>query len=220
MDLHQKIIETTIFFLTFIFETVVIMITSASFLFPLLFLWMASTSWAQTNNNFCADVIGAQFSSGTIFATISSPYETGWDQYADEFRVMTTWPAPGTLLATRPLTHPHVTEQPFTRSVVLPDNVLLVDNGDVVAVSARDSINGYCGQVFLLNITSNSPVTNILDNVNVTAAPSVAPLLLTFRPSLSPNEDDGKDPSASTEQSYGILYYSCLFSVLFMAGIN
>lgn len=203
------------------------MITVVSFL-PLwilwTILWTAATTTTlaqqQTNNTFCADVIDAQFfASPTLHATISSPYETGWEQYADEFRVTTTTAGTtGTtvLLATRPLAHPHVTEQPFTRSVALSqESLLLVDNG-IVAVSARDSINGYCGKVFWLNITSNSPI--ILNNNNSnddgldngTVTTTAAPSMSTFRPSLSPNSS----PSAAVsvrEQSRAILYYPCLF---------
>ena len=40
--------------------------------------------------------------------------DTGWDHYADAFEVV----APdGTVLGTRTLLHPHVDEQPFTRSL-------------------------------------------------------------------------------------------------------
>ncbi|MEL6519540.1 MAG: hypothetical protein AAFQ66_01155 [Pseudomonadota bacterium] len=49
--------------------------------------------------------------------------DTGWDDYADGWRVV----APdGTVLGTRVLVHPHVNEQPFTRSlggVAIPDGV-------------------------------------------------------------------------------------------------
>lgn len=40
--------------------------------------------------------------------------DTGWDDYADGWRVET---ADGTVLGTRILHHPHVEEQPFTRSL-------------------------------------------------------------------------------------------------------
>ena len=39
--------------------------------------------------------------------------DTGWDDYADGWRVVT---AAGAVLGTRELLHPHVDEQPFTRS--------------------------------------------------------------------------------------------------------
>ena len=58
----------------------------------------------------------------TFDVTISHP-DTGWDDYADGWRVVT---ADGTVLGTRVLAHPHVEEQPFTRSlsgVEIPDGV-------------------------------------------------------------------------------------------------
>lgn len=47
--------------------------------------------------------------------------DTGWEHYADAWRVESE---DGTALGTRTLAHPHVEEQPFTRSlagVVLPE---------------------------------------------------------------------------------------------------
>ncbi|MFD0860017.1 hypothetical protein [Roseovarius aquimarinus] len=47
--------------------------------------------------------------------------DTGWDHYANGWDVLAE---DGTVLATRTLHHPHVEEQPFTRSlrqVLLPD---------------------------------------------------------------------------------------------------
>ena len=66
----------------------------------------------------CADVIAAELvpsGDGTfqVSATVSSA-DTGDEKYADEWRVV----APdGTVLGVRVLTHPHVNEQPFTRSL-------------------------------------------------------------------------------------------------------
>jgi hypothetical protein len=54
--------------------------------------------------------------------TLAHP-DTGWDHYADAWRIE----APdGTVLGQRDLAHPHVEEQPFTRSlsgVRLPDGL-------------------------------------------------------------------------------------------------
>jgi hypothetical protein len=65
--------------------------------------------------------------------------DAGWDHYADAFEVV----APdGTVLGTRTLLHPHVDEQPFTRSlsgVVIPGGI------EEVAVRAHDSVDGYGG---------------------------------------------------------------------------
>lgn len=57
-----------------------------------------------------------------IDVTVSHP-DTGWDHYADGWDVLGP---DGTSLGTRILHHPHVDEQPFTRSlsgVVIPDGV-------------------------------------------------------------------------------------------------
>ncbi len=52
--------------------------------------------------------------------------DTGWDDYADGWRVELE---DGTVLATRVLLHPHVNEQPFTRSqsgISIPDRITTV----------------------------------------------------------------------------------------------
>lgn len=91
----------------------------------------------------CADVVSVditeQASGYQISATISSA-DTGWDKYADAFVVRTV---EGEVLGTRVLTHPHVDEQPFTRSlggVEIPDAVATIE------VAARDSVDGFCGE--------------------------------------------------------------------------
>ena len=64
--------------------------------------------------------------------TVAHP-DTGWDHYADAWRIETE---DGTELGTRILMHPHVTEQPFTRSlggVTIPEGV------ERVVVRARDN---------------------------------------------------------------------------------
>ncbi len=57
--------------------------------------------------------------------TLSHP-DTGWDDYANGWRVVNEV---GTVLGTRELLHPHVEEQPFTRSlsgVKIPQGVTRV----------------------------------------------------------------------------------------------
>ncbi|MEL6450238.1 MAG: hypothetical protein AAFQ19_03185 [Pseudomonadota bacterium] len=68
--------------------------------------------------------------------TISHP-DTGWDHYADGWRVLDM---DGNELGLRVLFHPHVTEQPFTRSlsgVVIPAGTVQVQ------VQARDLPAGW-----------------------------------------------------------------------------
>ncbi|UOM35972.1 hypothetical protein [Acuticoccus sp. I52.16.1] len=62
--------------------------------------------------------------------------DAGWDHYADAFVVTT---ADGRTLGTRVLHHPHVDEQPFTRSLTgvgIPPDVTTVE------VHAVDSVHG------------------------------------------------------------------------------
>ena len=90
----------------------------------------------------CADVVHAEVErAGDAFvvsATVRSA-DTGWDRYADEWRVRTP---DGEVLGTRVLAHPHVDEQPFTRSL---SNVMIPESVNSVEVDARDSVVGYCG---------------------------------------------------------------------------
>ncbi len=65
--------------------------------------------------------------------------DTGWDHYADAFEAVTP---DGQVLGTRTLLHPHVDEQPFTRSLTglrIPAAV------DEILVRARDSVHGLGG---------------------------------------------------------------------------
>jgi hypothetical protein len=66
--------------------------------------------------------------------------DEGWDHYADRWEIVTP---DGKVLATRVLRHPHVGEQPFTRS--LPD-VRLAESISRVRVRAHDSVHGYGGR--------------------------------------------------------------------------
>lgn len=63
--------------------------------------------------------------------------DTGWQHYADAWRIVTET---GKVLATRVLYHPHVNEQPFTRSLV---NVKLPDDVQQVQVEARCNVHGW-----------------------------------------------------------------------------
>lgn len=72
--------------------------------------------------------------------------DTGWTHFTNAWEILTT---DGELLATRVLAHPHVDEQPFTRS--LP-NVPIPEGISEVIVRARDSVHGYGGREALVQI--------------------------------------------------------------------
>jgi len=90
-----------------------------------------------------ADVVDAEVSvqgDGTYrFEVTVSHADEGWDHYADAFEVV----APdGTVLGTRELLHPHVEEQPFTRSL---RGVEVPEDLERVLIRARDSVHGTGG---------------------------------------------------------------------------
>ena len=68
--------------------------------------------------------------------TVRHP-DTGWDHYADKWDVVT---ADGQVLGTRTLLHPHVNEQPFTRSL---SGVRIPSAVQSVVVRVHDNVDGY-----------------------------------------------------------------------------
>ena len=62
--------------------------------------------------------------------------DSGWEHYADSWQVVTT---DGVELGKRVLLHPHVNEQPFTRSL---SGVNIPDNVKTVWIEAHDSVHG------------------------------------------------------------------------------
>jgi hypothetical protein len=89
----------------------------------------------------------------TFHVTVRHP-DTGWDDYADGWDVLTP---DGTVLKpdpdspfTRLLLHPHENEQPFTRSqsgIVIPSGVTQVH------VRAHDLVDGYGGREVEVDLT-------------------------------------------------------------------
>ena len=71
------------------------------------------------------------------FSVTLSHGDTGWDDYADGWRVVD---ANGTELGLRVLYHPHVEEQPFTRSL---GGVSIPDGLDIVFIEARTNADGW-----------------------------------------------------------------------------
>ena len=66
--------------------------------------------------------------------------DEGWEHYADRWEIVGP---DGSLLATRPLRHPHVDEQPFTRDLA---GVRIPEAITRVTVRAHDSRHGYGGK--------------------------------------------------------------------------
>lgn len=62
--------------------------------------------------------------------------DNGWEHYADRWEVLDE---SGRILAVRVLRHPHVDEQPFTRSLI---GVVLPAEVERVRIRAHDSVHG------------------------------------------------------------------------------
>ena len=116
----------------------------------------------KTQNQANADIIYVRAihnqaqNSWTYAVTVQHP-DAGWEDYADGWDVITP---DGTVLKpdpespfTRLLLHPHVGEQPFTRSqsgVAIPEDVTQV------RVRAHDLVDGYGGREVTVDLTVSS----------------------------------------------------------------
>ena len=76
--------------------------------------------------------------------------DSGWEHYADAWRLVD---ASGKLLGTRVLYHPHVNEQPFTRSL---DNINIPAGTNIIFVEAHDKMHGWSTQRVKVDLTTSS----------------------------------------------------------------
>lgn len=113
------------------------------------FLALIATVVATTSLASDVDIVNVQASgSGNTwrFDVTLRHADSGWDHYADGWEVL----APdGTSLGMRVLAHPHVNEQPFTRSlggVVIPEGVT------EVTIRARDNVDGWTEESFRFDL--------------------------------------------------------------------
>ncbi len=82
-------------------------------------------------------VVFEKHASGWTVDTTLQHQDTGWQHYADAWRVVD---GKDNILGTRTLFHPHVDEQPFTRSL---SNIKIPVALDIVYVEARDKKHGW-----------------------------------------------------------------------------
>lgn len=91
------------------------------------------------------DILGVKLEkSGAVLqvaVTLMHP-DTGWDHYVDGWEVLD---AEGNRLGYRLLHHPHVEEQPFTRSL---NNLALPDGTQEIFVRAHCSVDGWSSEAF------------------------------------------------------------------------
>jgi len=110
-------------------------------------LWMAA---AIISALVCSPVFGGEADVIEVEVTREGPRvyrfdvtvthgDTGWQHYADGWEVL----APdGSVLGKRVLYHPHVNEQPFTRSL---SGVDIPEGITAVRIRAHDSVHGHGG---------------------------------------------------------------------------
>ncbi|RME86089.1 MAG: hypothetical protein D6775_00985 [Caldilineae bacterium] len=92
----------------------------------------------------------------TFYVTVRHA-DTGWDDYADGWDVVlpdgsVAKPDPQSPY-TRLLLHPHVNEQPFTRS---QSNIRIPDGVTQVTVRAHDLVDGWGGREVVVDLTQSS----------------------------------------------------------------
>ncbi|MEL7430393.1 MAG: hypothetical protein AAFN43_10380 [Pseudomonadota bacterium] len=95
-----------------------------------------------------ADVIAVEVSGNGPeyrFSVTVKHADTGWDHYADAWEVVGD---DGTVYGKRVLAHPHVDEQPFTRSgtASIPAGI------KQVVVRAHDSVHGHGGSTIRVDL--------------------------------------------------------------------
>ena len=90
-------------------------------------------------------VVNKSGMSWRVDVTLEHP-DTGWDHYADGWEVLD---ADGNRLGYRLLHHPHVNEQPFTRSLT---NLVLPDGTRTVYIRAHCSVDGWGDETFRVDL--------------------------------------------------------------------
>jgi len=120
-------------------RTVIAVVWIAALLLPSQLLWAGE-----------ADVIDVRASKSApatySFHVTVQHADTGWDHYADKWDVVGP---DGTILGTRVLLHPHVNEQPFTRSL---SGVKIPADTKAVTVRAHDKVHGWGGKTITVDL--------------------------------------------------------------------
>jgi len=101
----------------------------------LLHLASFSAAYANDVKILAADFLKTGDNRWSISVTLKHG-DTGWDHYADKWRVVD---ANNNILGERILFHPHVNEQPLTRSL----NEVMIPATSQVYIEAHDKVHGW-----------------------------------------------------------------------------
>ena len=116
----------------------------------LISLSLASSLYANDVNILAADLKHQGNNTWSLSVTLKHD-DTGWDHYADNWRLVDSQ---GKVLGDRVLYHPHVNEQPFTRSlngIQIPAAKL--NTGETLYVEAHDKVHGWTKKRLALDLS-------------------------------------------------------------------
>jgi len=110
---------------------------------------LVASTVVNANEVEIVDVRATQSSDKTWrFAVTLKHKDEGWDHYANEWQII----APDNkILGTRTLYHPHVNEQPFTRSL---DGVKIPAELKTVRIIAKDTVHGLSTKAVRFNLST------------------------------------------------------------------
>jgi len=118
-----------------------------------IFLFLCLSLLAITASANEVAIKGVQFNldNGLWTVNVTLKHEdTGWDDYADIWRIVDS---KGNVLGTRTLYHPHVDEQPFTRSL---SGLSIPKNITQVYIEAHDKVQGWSKDRVKVNLNEHS----------------------------------------------------------------
>lgn len=112
----------------------------------LLFIALCAATPTLADDPVIEQVTATQSGTTWQFSVTLSHPDTGWDHYADGWRVLDM---DGNELGLRVLAHPHVNEQPFTRSL---GGVVVPEGTSQVQIQARCLVDGWEERKYTLEL--------------------------------------------------------------------
>ena len=120
------------------------------FLIMMLGLVATFTQISQANDVEIVNVYMEETDSGWRADVTLKHNDTSWEHYADAWRIVD---GNGHLYKTRVLYHPHINEQPFTRSLT---GIVIPEDQSIVYVEAHDKQHGWSKQRVKVDLTRSS----------------------------------------------------------------
>lgn len=121
-------------------------IKKITFLTSVLLLMLSLSSKANDINILAAAIIHQSHGEYLVNVKLEH-HDAGWQHYADEWRLVDN---KGNILGSRVLQHPHVHEQPFTRSL---SNVKISSELETVYIEAHDKVHGWTKNRLMIDLT-------------------------------------------------------------------